>query len=87
MGAKSRRNERGYDLEKLWIGTREGKVTRTIQYPVTSRMAKELDKTSGVNEVLYLYASVQWTQAAVDGIQGCDSRIKLPIATASGHVR
>jgi hypothetical protein len=22
MGAKSRRNERGYDLEKSWIGTR-----------------------------------------------------------------
>jgi hypothetical protein len=45
IGAKSRRKERGYDLEKLWIGTREGKVTRTIQYPVTSRWAKELDKT------------------------------------------
>jgi hypothetical protein len=53
MGAKSRRNERGYDLEKLWIGTSEGKDTRTIQYPVTSRWAKELDKTSGVNKVLY----------------------------------
>jgi hypothetical protein len=39
MGAKSRRNERGYDLEKLWISTSEGKVTRTIQYPVTLRWA------------------------------------------------
>jgi len=70
MGAnlKSRRNERGYDLEKLWIGTSEGKDTRTIQYPVISRWAKELDKTtSGVNKVLYLRTSMQWTQVAVDG--------------------
>jgi hypothetical protein len=37
MGAKSRRNEMGYDLEKIWISTSEGKDTRTIQYPVTSR--------------------------------------------------
>ncbi len=37
MGAKSKRNERGYDLEKLWIGKSEGKDIRTIQYPVTSR--------------------------------------------------
>ena len=37
IGAKSRRNERDYDLEKLWIGTSEGKDTRTIRYPVTSR--------------------------------------------------
>jgi hypothetical protein len=37
MGAKSRRNEGGYDLEKLWIGTSEGKDTRTVQYPATSR--------------------------------------------------
>ena len=36
-GRKSRRNERGYDLEKLGIGTSEGKDTRTIQHPVTSR--------------------------------------------------
>ena len=58
MGAKSRRNKRGYDLEKSWIGKSEGKDTRTIQYPVTSRWAKELvDKTSGVNKVLYLDAS------------------------------
>jgi hypothetical protein len=41
-GAKSRRKERGYDLEKLWIGTSEGKDTRTIQYPLTSRWTKEL---------------------------------------------
>jgi hypothetical protein len=60
MGAKSRRNERGYDLEKLWIGTSKGMDTRTIQYPVTSRRAKELDKTSGDN-ILYLYASMQCT--------------------------
>jgi hypothetical protein len=81
MGAKSRRNERGYDSEKLWIGTSEGKVSRTIQYPVTSRWAKELDKTSGVNEVLYLHnASMQWTQwrlmefrDAAEGSQGCTS--------------
>jgi hypothetical protein len=33
---KSRQNERVYDLEKLWIGTRKGKDTRTIQHPVTS---------------------------------------------------
>jgi hypothetical protein len=37
IGAKSGRNERGYGLEKLWIGTSEGKDTRTIQYPVASR--------------------------------------------------
>ena len=68
MDARSRRNERGYDLEKLWIGTSEGKDTRTIQYPVISRWAKELDKTtSGVNKVLYLRTSMQWTQVAVDG--------------------
>jgi hypothetical protein len=60
-------------LEKLWIGISEGKDTRTIQYPVTSRWAKELDKTSGVNEVLYLHTLMQWTQVAVDGIQVCDS--------------
>jgi hypothetical protein len=68
-------------LEKLWIGTSEGKVSRTIQYPVTSRWAKELDKTSGVNEVLYLHdASMQWTQwrlmefrDATEGLQGCTS--------------
>ncbi|KAI0264078.1 hypothetical protein BGY98DRAFT_940048 [Russula aff. rugulosa BPL654] len=39
-GRKSRRNERGYDLEKLWIariGTGEGEEARTIQYPVTSK--------------------------------------------------
>jgi hypothetical protein len=42
MGAKSRRNERGYGSKKSWIGTGEGKVTRTIQYLVTSRWAKEL---------------------------------------------
>jgi hypothetical protein len=47
MGAKSRRNERGYDLEKSWIGTSGRKVTRTIQYPVTSRWAKELDENIG----------------------------------------
>jgi hypothetical protein len=35
MGAKSRRNEMGYDLERLWVGTIEGKDTRTIQYPLT----------------------------------------------------
>ena len=34
MGAKSRRNETSYDLEKLRIGTGEGNDTRTIQYPV-----------------------------------------------------
>jgi hypothetical protein len=68
-------------LEKLWIGISEGKDTRTIQYPVTSRWAKELDKTSGVNEVLYLDALMQWTQVAVDGIQVCDSRIKMPVST------
>jgi hypothetical protein len=33
MGAKSRRNERGYDLEKLWLGTKERMDIRTIQYP------------------------------------------------------
>jgi hypothetical protein len=33
MGAKSRRNEMGYDLEKLWIGTNERMDTRTIQHP------------------------------------------------------
>jgi hypothetical protein len=37
IDAKPRRNERGYDLEKLWVGTSEGKDTRTIQYPLTSR--------------------------------------------------
>jgi hypothetical protein len=31
MGAKSRRNERGYDLKRLWIGSSEGKDTH---YPV-----------------------------------------------------
>ena len=41
-------------MEKSWIDTNEGKDTRTIQYPVTSQWAKELDKTSGVNKVLYL---------------------------------
>jgi hypothetical protein len=51
----------------LWIGTNEGKDIRTIQYLVTSRWAKELDKTSRVNKVLYLDASMQWTQVAVDG--------------------
>ena len=56
-------------MEKLWIGTSEGKDTRTIQYPVNSRWVNELDKTSGVNKVLYLHASMQWTQVAVDGIQ------------------
>jgi hypothetical protein len=40
MGAKSGRNERGYDLEKLWIGTREEKVTRTIQYPINFTVGK-----------------------------------------------
>jgi hypothetical protein len=34
IDAKPRRNERGYDLEKLWVGTSEGKDTRTIQYPL-----------------------------------------------------
>ena len=33
MGAKSRRNKRGYNLEKLWIGTNGRKDTRTMQYP------------------------------------------------------
>lgn len=37
MGAKSRRNEKGYDLEKSRIGAREGKITRTVQHPVTPR--------------------------------------------------
>jgi len=46
-GNKNDKNGRkaARDLEKLWIGAREGKVTRTIQYPVTSWWAKELDKT------------------------------------------
>ena len=64
MGAKSRKDERGCDLEKLWIFTSKGKVTRTIQYPVASRWAKELDETSGVNKALYLRASMQWTRVA-----------------------
>ena len=34
-GAKSRKNERGYDLKKLRIGIGKGKDTSTIQYPVT----------------------------------------------------
>jgi hypothetical protein len=80
-----------------WYKALSGRnVTRTIQYPrpVTSRWAKELDETSGVNKFLYLHASIQWAQVAVDGNQGCDSRIKWPVSTrlytptaASGHVR
>jgi hypothetical protein len=82
MGAKSKINKRGYDSEMLWVGTSEGKVTRTIQYPVTSRWAKELDKISGVSKVLYyLHASMQWTQVAVRGNQEFDSRIEMPVST------
>jgi hypothetical protein len=82
MGAQSRRNERGYNLKKLWIGTSEGKVTRTIQYPVTSQWAKELDKTSGVKRLVIYICKLQcsghrWLMEN----QGCDSRIKLRVST------
>ena len=87
MGAKFRKNERGYDLEKLWIGTSEGKDIRTIQYPVTSRWAKELVKTLGVDRVLYFDASMQ---VVVDGKSGMRSSYELVqccTCPASGHVR
>ena len=38
-------------------------------------------KTSGVNKVLYLHSSMSWTLVAVDGNQGCESRVKLPVST------
>jgi hypothetical protein len=33
MGAKSRRNERGYDFERLWIGISGGKDTTHYLVP------------------------------------------------------
>jgi hypothetical protein len=81
MGPKSRRNERGYDLEKLWIGTNERKDTRTIQYPDNLTVSRE-----NIGELTRFYIARQCCgQVVVDlklmGNQGCDLRIKLPVST------
>jgi hypothetical protein len=50
MGEKARRNEKGYYLEKLWIGSREGKNPLSSTRWLHEKRAR---KTSGVNMGLY----------------------------------
>ena len=81
MGTKSRRIERGCGLETLWIGLSERKDTRTIQYPGNFTVRKDIDKDRELASIYICKAASvmhRSRQVAVDGNQGCDSRIRFP---------
>jgi hypothetical protein len=79
-----------------WCKGRKGDTHYPVpgNFTVGKRAGKNIGSQRG-----FIYARINavplqlWTQAAVDGIQGCDSKInssvdtRLHIPTASGHVR
>jgi hypothetical protein len=63
----------------------QGKEGHT-HYPVPGNFA--VGKKNIENQWDFIFARIGAVKVAIDEIQGCDSKIKLPVDTgASGHVR